>query len=245
MDRRGVGKVVWQRCFAAFIPELPETFSLGMLKREIHCVHDNGLPLLHSIMAHPFLVAELARLSATNDQRCGRLLSKHALEIYLILRTKISLILYLQSRFGMEASLKLIFFMGQLFFPRVFQCRDYEKENFFIRVTQIWRAISFSKESSVCETLETRTMDLFKLLVIPYYSIYKKNKHASVTFYVYTFHFSEYSLLPRLNDPPNPPPWKEIIFITTERGHLSPPRNKTELNLVRDEEKYYPGISSN
>lgn len=23
------------------------------------------------------------------------------------------------------------FFMGQLFFPRVFQCRDYEKENFF------------------------------------------------------------------------------------------------------------------
>lgn len=109
MDRRGVGKVVWQRCFAAFIPELPETFSLGMLKREIHCVHDNELPLLHSIMAHPFLVAELARLSATNDQRCGRLLSKHALEIYLILRTKISLILYLQSRFGMEASLKLIF----------------------------------------------------------------------------------------------------------------------------------------
>lgn len=109
MDRRGIGKVVWQRCFAAFIPELPETFSLGMLKREIHCVHDNGLPLLHSIIAHPFLVAELARLSATNDQRCGRLLSKHALEIYLILRTKISLILYLQSRFGMEASLKLIF----------------------------------------------------------------------------------------------------------------------------------------
>lgn len=26
--------------------ELPETFSLGMLKREVHCIRHNGLPLL-------------------------------------------------------------------------------------------------------------------------------------------------------------------------------------------------------
>lgn len=101
-----------------------------MLKREIHCVHDNGLPLLHSIMAHPFLVAELARLSATNDQRCGRLLSKHALEIYLILRTKISLILYLQSRFGMEASLKLIFLWANYSFLVFFNAAIMRKRIF-------------------------------------------------------------------------------------------------------------------
>lgn len=31
--------------------ELPETFSLGMLKREIHCVRHNGQPLLHHYIA--------------------------------------------------------------------------------------------------------------------------------------------------------------------------------------------------
>lgn len=68
--------------------------------------------------------------------------------------------------------------------------------------------------------------------------------------YVRTFHFFEYSLLPRLNDLPKESPPKEIIFITgkTEREAislpLSSPRNKTKLNLL-PEEKYYPGISSN
>lgn len=146
----------------------------------------------------------------------------------------------------MEASLKLIFFMGQLFFPRVFQCRDYEKENFFLYVSHKFEELFLSPKKALFVKLLKLAQWIYLNYLLFHITLYiKKNKHASVTFYVYIFHFSEYSLLPRLNDPPNPPPWKEIIFITTERGHLSPPRNKTELNLVRDEEKYYPGISSN
>lgn len=98
-------------------------------------------------MAHPFLVAELARLSATNDQRCGRLLSKHALVFLFSLSLSFlnlfnpphenipDTIFAITIRNG--SVVEIDFFMGQLFFPRVFQCRDYEKENFFIRVTQI------------------------------------------------------------------------------------------------------------
>lgn len=138
------------------------------------------------------------------------------------------------------------FFYGPIILSSCFSMPRLWERKFFLYESHKFEELFLSPKKALFVKLLKLAQWIYLNYLLFHITLYiKKNKHASVTFYVYTFHFSEYSLLPRLNDPPNPPPWKEIIFITTERGHLSPPRNKTELNLVRDEEKYYPGISSN
>lgn len=123
-----------------------------------------------------------------DDQRCGRLLSKHALEIYLILRTKISLILYLQSRFGMEVSLKLIFFMGQLFFPRVFQCRDYEKENFFLYVSHKFEELFLSPKKALFVKLLKLAQWIYLNYLLFHITLYIKKISTQVLLFTY-IHF--------------------------------------------------------
>lgn len=141
--------------------------------------------------------------------------------------------------------------MGQLFF----QCAI-RKRISKIRLISFFFSRKFEEllSKKLCLRNSRQWIYLFKLILTPYYSIYIYiyKKINNCYFFTYT-HFifrilpfteikrsTQRILLPRkklfLLRP------KEAISLTLP---LSPPRNKTEVNLVRDEEKYYPGISSN
>lgn len=151
-----------------------------MLKREIHCVHDNGLPLLRhygASLPRGRTCTFISDVQGTTNVVVDRSRNMHKriafllffslsfFQIYLILRAKTSRVpVYYICNHGSEwkRCWNWFFFMGQLFF----QCHDYEKENFkdsfnipFL-FTQIRRAISF-KETLFAKLLKLATMNIF------------------------------------------------------------------------------------
>lgn len=164
-----------------------------MLKREIHCVHDNGLPLLRhygaslprgrtctfiSDVQGPTNV--MVDRSRNMHKRIAFLLffSLSFFQIYLILRAKTSWVpVYYICNHGSEwkRCWNWFFFMGQLFF----QCAI-RKRISKIRLISFFFSHKFEelfplKKLCLRNSWNSRQwIYLFKFLVTPYYSIYIK-----------------------------------------------------------------------
>lgn len=169
-----------------------------MLKREIHCVHDNATtPALHYGASLPrgrtctFISDERPTLWSTAFETCARVsflsLSLSFLNLFNPPHENIpDTIFAITVRNG--SVVEIDFFMGQLFFPRVFQCRDYEKENFFLYMSHKFEELFLSPKKALFVKLLKLAQWIYLNYLLFHITLYIKKISTQVLLFTY-IHF--------------------------------------------------------